>query len=156
VAKVITLGSKAPDFALKDQDKKTVRLSKFKGKKVLLAFRPLAWTPVCRDHMRSLEDHFKQLERLDTVALGIGVDSMFSNRAWAEVMEIEHTRLLADFWPHGAVARLYGVFREPDGFSERANIVIDEEQKVIFAKIYPISEMPDVDEIVAFLEKRGK
>jgi peroxiredoxin len=104
--------------------------------------------------MRSLEDHLEQFERLNTVALGIGVDSMFSNRAWAEMMEIEQTRLLADFWPHGAVARLYGVFREPDGFSERANIIIDEEQKVIFAKIYPISEMPDVDEIIAFLEKR--
>ena len=153
---MIALGSRAPDFTLKDQNQKTVRLAKLKGKKVLLAFRPLAWTPVCRDHMKSLENHFKQLERFNTVALGIGVDSMFSNRAWAEMMEIEHTRLLADFWPHGAVARLYGVFREPDGFAERANIVIDEEQKVIFAKVYPISELPDVDEIIIFLEKRGK
>jgi len=152
---LIKLGSKAPDFTLKDQNKKTVHLSKLKGKRVLLAFRPLAWTPVCRDHMRLLEEHYEQLERFNTVALGIGVDSMFSNRAWTEMMEMKHTRILADFWPHGAVARLYGVFREEDGFSERASILIDEEQKVIFTKIYPISEIPDIDEILIFLEQRG-
>jgi peroxiredoxin len=152
---LIKLGSKASDFTLKDQNKKTVRLSKLKGKRVLLAFRPLAWTPVCRDHMRLLEEHYEQLERRNTVALGIGVDSMFSNRAWMEMMEMKHTRILADFWPHGAVARLYGVFREEDGFSERASILIDEEQKVIFTKIYPISEIPDIDEILIFLEQRG-
>jgi peroxiredoxin len=154
---VITVGSKAPDFSLKDQNKKTVRLSKFPGKKVLLSFRPLAWTPVCRDQMKSLDENYRRFEALNTVALGIGVDSVPSNKAWADVMEIEHTSLLSDFWPHGEVARLYKVFDEENGFAQRANIIVDEKQRVIFAKTYPTSELPEVEEVIKFLgEKRAK
>lgn len=150
---MIAIGTKAPDFTLKDQNSKPVTLSDFKGKKVLLSFRPLAWTPVCHDQMRSLEENHERLDRLITVALGIGVDSVPSNKAWGASMEIQNTRLLADFWPHGAVAQSFGVFREKDGFAERANIIIDENQKVIFAKIYPTSQLPDIEEIITFLQK---
>ena len=132
---MIEIGGKAPDFALKDQNGKIVRLSAFKGKKVLLSFRPLAWTAVCHDQMRSLEENHLHLDELNTVALGIGVDSVPSNKAWAESMEIKNTRLLSDFWPHGEVAKSYGVFREKDGFSERANILLDEDQKVVFVQV---------------------
>ena len=66
-------------------------------------------------------------------------------------MDIKNTKLLVDFWPHGDVARLYGVFREKDGFAERANIIVDEEQEVVFVKIYPTSQLPDFDEIIKFL-----
>ena len=150
---MLKIGSKAPDFALKDQNKKIAKLVSFKGKKVLLSFRPLAWTPVCHDQMKSLEEYHKRFEELNTVAFGIGVDSSPSNKAWAESMKITKTRILADFWPHGEVAMAYGVFREKDGFSERANIVIDENQKVIFARIYPIDDLPDIGEIIKFLSK---
>jgi len=148
---MIAIGSKAPDFVLKDQNGKTLRLSSFSGKKVLLSFRPLAWTAVCHDQMRSLEEHHLRFEELNTVALGIGVDSVPSNKAWAQSMDIKNTRLLADFWPHGEVANLYGTFREKDGFPERANIIINEEQEVIFTKTYPTSQLPDFEEIVEFL-----
>ena len=150
---MLKIGSKAPDFALKDQNKKIAKLVSFKGKKVLLSFRPLAWTPVCHDQMKSLEEYFKRFGELNTVAFGIGVDSSPSNKAWAESMKITKTRILADFWPHGEVAMAYGVFREKDGFSERANIVIDENQKVIFARIYPIDDLPDIGEIIKFLSQ---
>jgi len=150
--KMIAIGSKAPDFILKDQNGKTVRLSSFSGKKLLLSFRPLAWTAVCHDQMRSLEENHLRFDELNTVALGIGVDSVPSNKAWAQSMDIKNTRLLSDFWPHGEVANLYGIFREKDGFSERANIIINEEQEVIFAKTYPTSQLPDFEEIVKFLE----
>ena len=102
--------------------------------------------------MSSLEENFEQFDKLNTVALGIGVDSSPSNKAWAKSLGIEKTRLLADFWPQGEVARLYDVFRSKDGFSERANIVIDENQIVIFAKLYPIQQLPDVKEIMRILE----
>ena len=148
---MIKVGTRAPEFALKDQNGKTVKLSGLAGKKVLLSFRPLAWTPVCHDQMKSLEDSHAQFDELNAVALGIGVDSVPSNKAWAESMGIKNTRLLSDFWPHGAVSKAYGIFREDDGFSERANIVIDEKGKVIFAQTYPIAQQPDVEEIVETL-----
>jgi peroxiredoxin len=59
---------------------------------------------------------------------------------------------LSDFWPHGEVAKLYGIFRDKDGFSERANIMVDENQKVVFFKVYPIRELPDMNEIINFLK----
>jgi len=102
--------------------------------------------------MRSLEENFDRFDKLNTVALGIGVDSAPSNKAWAKSLGIERTRLLADFWPQGEVAKLYGVFWDKDGFSERANIVIDENQVVVFAKIYPIQQLPDIEEIMRVLE----
>ena len=149
---MISVGSKAPDFSLKDQNKKVVKLSKFKGKKIILSFRPLAWTPVCHDQMLSLEENFDHLAMHNTIALGLGVDSVPSNKAWAESMGIVKTRLLSDFWPHGEIAKSYGVFRETDGFSERANIIIDESQKVVFAKVYPTNQLPDVLELIHFVE----
>jgi peroxiredoxin len=148
---MIAIGTRAPDFSLKDQNGKTVRLSRFKGKKVLLSFRPLAWTAICHDQMRSLEDNHMRFDELNTVALGIGVDSAPSNKAWAQSMDIKNTRLVADFWPHGAVAAAYGVFSESDGFAQRANIVVGEGGEVVFAKSYPTSELPDIEEVMEFL-----
>ena len=149
---MIGVGSKAPDFALKDQNGRTVKLSGLAGRRVLLSFRPMAWTAVCHDQMKSLEDNHAKLDSLNAVALGIGVDSVPSNKAWAESMAIGNTSLLADFWPHGEVAKSYGVFREKEGSSERANILVDEQGKVIFAKTYPIAQQPDMEEIVKFLQ----
>ena len=150
---MLEIGSKAPDFSLKDHNGKTVKLSSFKGKKVLLSFRPLAWTAVCHDQMRLLEENHLHFDELNTIAFGIGVDSVPSNKAWAYSMDIKDTRLLSDFWPHGEVAKSYGIFRDKDGFSERANIIIDEEQKVVFAKVYPTAQLPDFEELSKFLEK---
>jgi peroxiredoxin len=150
---VISIGTKAPDFKLKDQDGKVVTLSALQGKKVLLSFRPLAWTAVCTDQMKSLENNFDILAELNTVALGIGVDSAPSNKAWAQSMNIKKTRLISDFWPHGEVSKLFGAFREADGFSERANILIDENGKVVFTRLYPTAQLPDIQEIINFLKK---
>jgi peroxiredoxin len=153
---MLVIGSKAPDFNLKDQNGKSVKLSAFKGKKVVLSFRPLAWTPVCTDQMKSLEEHFEEFARLNSVALGIGVDSSPSNKAWAKSLGIEKTVLLSDFWPHGEVAKSFGVFREKDGFAERANIIIDENQTIIFAKVYPVGQLPDIEEIIRFIAKSAR
>jgi len=104
--------------------------------------------------MKSLEENYAQFKIFNTTTFGIGVDSAPSNKAWAKSLGIKKTSLLCDFWPHGKVAQLYGVFRDKDGFSERANIVIDENQVVTFIKIYPIEQLPDIKEVIAILGVR--
>jgi peroxiredoxin len=146
------IGNKAKDFALKDQNGKKFTLSQFRGKKVLLSFHPQAWTDVCAKQMKSLEENKEALDSFNTVALGISVDTIPSKKAWAESLDIKNTPLLSDFWPHGEVAKLYGIFREKNGFSERANIVVDENQKMVFFKVYDIPQLPDMKEIIDFIK----
>jgi len=148
---IIKKGDKAKEFTLKDHDDKEVRLSDFEGKKVLLSFHPLAWTSVCAEQMKALEAHKGKLDSLNTVALGLSVDTVPSKNAWAKELGIQNTRLLCDFWPHGEVAQAYGIFREKNGFSERANIILDEDRRVLFVKVYPIRELPDIEEILKAL-----
>jgi peroxiredoxin len=76
------------------------------------------------------------------------VDSVPCKRAWAESLGIKKTRLLADFWPHGGVAQAYGVFDEEKGYSGRANIVVDESRRVVFAKAYPAATVPDMQDVI--------
>ena len=147
------MGDRAPDFTLKDNHGKEAVLSEFRGKKVVLGFHPLAWTKVCAEQMKGLEANFDRFENLNAVAFGVSIDSTLCKKAWAESLGVEKTRLLSDFWPHGAVATAYGTFRDADGFSERAVFVLSEQGTVQFQKIYPIKELPDIEEIIAQLEK---
>lgn len=144
-------GEQAPDFTLKDQKEQEVSLSNLRGKRVVLSFHPLAWTEVCRIQMQDLEKHKADFERLGAVALGLSVDSVPCKKAWAEAIGVQETPLLADFWPHGGVAQAYGIFRERNGFSERAVFIVDEEGIIRFRKVYPIREVPDIDEIINVL-----
>lgn len=131
------VGDTAPDFTLRDQNEGDVALSDFRGKKVVLSFHPLAWTSVCKSQMQDLEEHGEDFGRLDAVALGLSVDSVPCKRAWAEAIGIQETPLLADFWPHGGVAQAYGIFREKNGFSERAVFIVDREGVVRFKRSIP-------------------
>lgn len=153
--KILKIGDKAPDFTLMDNRNKEFKLSDFKGKKVLLSFHPLAWTSVCAAQMKSLEDNKAVLDGLNTVAVGLSIDAVPTKNAWAKNLGIKDTRLLSDFWPHGGVAKQYGAFREKEGFSERENIIIDENGRVEFIKVYRIDELPPIDEIINFI-KTGK
>ena len=149
--KLVQPGEKGKPFLLKDNRDKEVRLSDFKGKKVLLSFHPLAWTGVCAEQMKALEANKERFALLNTVALGLSVDSVPSKNAWAKTIGIKHTPLLCDFWPHGKVAKAYGLFRQANGFSERANIILDEKQRVTFVKVYPTAQLPDIEEILKAL-----
>jgi peroxiredoxin len=149
--KLIEQGEKGKPFFVKDHRDKEVRLSDFKGKKVLLSFHPLAWTGLCADQMKALEANKERFDLHNTVALGISVDTVPSKKAWAQTLDIQHTPLLCDFWPHGKVIKTYGLFRKANGFSERANILLDERHRVIFVKVYPISQLPDIEEIFRVL-----
>ncbi|MBE9508594.1 MAG: redoxin domain-containing protein [Chloroflexi bacterium] len=149
----IAVGDAAPNFALKDQSEKEVALSDLRGKKVLLSFHPLAWTSVCKVQMQDLEKHNEDFDRLHAVALGLSVDSVPCKKAWAGAIGVQDTSLLADFWPHGSVARAYGIFREKNGFSERAVFIVGGEGVVRFKRVYPIREVPGIEEILAVLEE---
>ena len=144
-------GDKAPDFTLKDVHNKDVSLSGLAGKRVLLSFHPLAWTPVCSAQMKALEQYADILEKNNCVALGISVDPVPSKNAWAKSLGVSRTILLSDFWPHGEVAKKYGIFRQGDGFSERANILLDENRYIMHASKYMISEVPVLAEFMGLL-----
>jgi peroxiredoxin len=150
--KILSIGKRVRDFTLTDQDGKPVQLSSFRGKKVLLSWHPLAWTSVCSLQMKSLEKNRRAFAKLGTVALGLSVDPVPSKRAWAASLKIRETRLLSDFWPHGKTAKALGLFRSDDGISERANLILDEKGRIIFLKVYPIRQLPDIGEILAFLK----
>ena len=150
------VGLKAKSFTLPDQNDQEFRLADFKGKRILLSFHPLAWTSVCAEQMKSLEKTRDTFESLNTVAVGVSVDTVPSKKAWANSLGIRNTRLLSDFWPHGKVARLYGIFRREDGISKRVNIVIDENQAIAFFKIYKLGQLPDIQEVVDIIRKMPK
>lgn len=144
----ITIGTSAPDFNLKDNRSNMVSLSDYKGKKVLLSWHPLAWTQVCAEQMQSLETNYPRFEALNTIPLGLSIDPVPSKNAWAKELKIATVKLLSDFWPHGEVAKAYGLFRGLEGFSERANVIVDESGKIMWVKIYAIHELPDIEEVI--------
>ena len=149
---MIQPGDPAGNFSLKDQNDKTFDLFENMGKRTLLSFHPLAWTAFCAGQMKSLEDNSDVFSSLNTVAVGISVDSVPCKKAWAEKLGISKTPLLCDFWPHGMVAQQYGLFRHANGFSERANVIVDEKPKVVFVKVYPVHSIPDIQEVIAFIK----
>jgi peroxiredoxin len=151
MAGTLRAGDRAREFVLYDQHDNEVRLSRFAGKKVVLSFHPFAWTIVCAEQMRALEANWKKMVSLNAVALGISIDTPPSKNAWARELGVRNTLLLSDFWPHGEVAKTYGLFDETHGYSERANIILDEGHRVILVRRYPIAELPDVEEILQVL-----
>ena len=140
-------------FVLKDQHKNDFVLKAYPDRKLLLSFHPLAWTDVCAKQMKSLEMNWGRLEELSVLPVGISIDSVPTKNAWANHLEIKNLRLLSDFWPHGEIAKMYEIFREKDGFSERANILLSQDLTVLWKKIYPIAELPDLDEVFMEIKK---
>jgi len=119
----------------------------------VLSFHPLAWTEFCRLQMQDLEKQKAEFDRMNAVALGFSVDSVPSKKAWAESIGVKETSIVADFWPHGAVAQAYGLFRDRNGFSERAVVLVDDQGVIRWKKVYPIKSVPDIAEILAEVEK---
>src|SRR5437870_5571700 len=131
---MLQVGDTAPDFELPthlDRDKK-VRLSELRGQNVVLAFYPFDWTPVCSTQMPGYETEKTRFAEHDARVLGISCDSAPSHAAWAEQLGGISYDLLADFHPKGEVCRLYGTYREEQGFSDRAVFVIDKEGKIAY------------------------
>ena len=150
----VNIGEKVKNFKLKDQNENEVSLKDFEGKKVLLSFHPLAWTSVCRKQMMALEKNYDQFIENNTVPLGISVDPLPSKKAWAEDMGLEKLQILSDFWPHGKLAKRLDNFVDKHGFSGRANILLDECLEMIWSKVYELSELPDIDEVLEKVEEK--
>ena len=146
---VVEKGKKIKKFNLVDQNEKEISLTDFKGKKVLLSFHPLAFTSVCAKQMKALDDNFEQFEKLNTVPMGISVDAQPSKTAWAETLGLKNLKILAYFHPKGQLAKEMGVYEKEEGFSGRANILLDEKGKVLWSKVYELSELPDLEEVIS-------
>ena len=150
---LIKAGDVAPDFTLQDNLENDVKLSDFKGKKVLLSWHPLAWTSICLDQMRSLERNMEAFRKLNAIPIGLSVDPQPSKKIWADALRLEELRILSDFWPHGKTAMDYGLFIEENGISQRANVIIDENGVVRWVKVYQLSQLPDIDEVLKVLSE---
>jgi len=146
-------GQMAPDFALPSTTGATVRLSDYRGKKnVVLSFVPAAFTPVCSDQWPGYKMARELFEEREAMILGISVDNMPSLHAWAVEMHGLWFPVLSDFYPHGAVARKYGLLRT-SGTSERAIVIIDKKGVIRFAKAFDINRRPDLGVIMGELDK---
>ena len=139
----VGVGSRAPDFTLKDQNGQPVTLSAFQGaKNVLLVFFPLAFTGICQGELDYVRDHLSEFENDDTATLAISVGPPPTHKVWATQSGFLFP-VLADFWPHGAVAQAYGVFNEDAGVSNRGTFVIDRSGIVRFAECKQPGEARD-------------
>ncbi len=139
----LEVGSAAPDFTLKDQAGTDVTLSSYRGKKnVVLVFYPMSFTSVCSAQLPGYNQKEHRWEEQEAVVLGISIDSVPVHKAFAEYLGGVDFPLLSDFYPHGDVARRYGVLR-PEGFSERATFVIDKRGIVRYAEVHPFGGVPD-------------
>lgn len=144
--------TQAPDFDLANQFGERVRLSDFRGvKPVALVFFPLAFSGVCTGELCALRDNLGLFKNHDVELLGISVDSKAALRAWAE-QEGYDFQLLADFWPHGAVAKEYGVFLDEKGFANRATFIIDVKGVIRASFITAPGEARSIEEYTAALE----
>ncbi len=141
---VVEVGQQAPDFELKDQHGTPVRLSDFQGQKnVVLVFYPLAFSGVCSGELCTLRDDFPEVTRDDVELLTVSVDSTFVLRTWADRDGFSF-RMLSDFWPHGAVAKLYGVFDEDKGVATRGTFIIDKSGQIRWMVMNPIPQARDI------------
>ena len=147
----LAVGTAAPEFTLKDQSQKEVKLSDLKGKRVVLIFYPLDWSPVCTNEHACIVNDMKRFEQLDAQVLGLSVDSAWSHKAFAEKMGI-HYPLLADFQPRGAVADKFGVYLADKGITGRAIVIIDRAGKIAWFKNYDIPTLPDMEEVANALK----
>ena len=123
----LSIGSAAPDFELSDQHGEKVSLSSFKGKKnVVVLFIPFAFTGTCTGELCALRDDLAPFQNDNVQLLAISCDSMFTQRIFAEQEGYKYP-VLADFWPHGAAAKAYGIFNEELGCAMRGTFIIDKE-----------------------------
>lgn len=147
----IEVGSLAPEFELRDQHGRTVTLSSYRGKSVVLVFYPWAFSRVCEGELCALRDELPRFEGDDVALLAISCDAMFSLRAFADRDRLVFP-LLADHWPHGATAKAYGVFNESTGAADRSTFIIDPQGTVAWSVHHAIPDARDLEEYSRILD----
>lgn len=149
----LQVGDPAPDFTLPTHNEGELNLSWYQGRKnVVLAFYPADWTPVCSTQIPSYSSLIDRFEELNTQVLGISVDSVPCHLAWAKSLGGLTYPLFSDFYPHGDVARRYGVLNGK-GFSERAVFVVDKNGVIRFIQRVHPAQLPDNEELLKALEE---
>lgn len=139
----VAVGSKAPDFSLKNQFGEDVTLSSLVADRpVLIVFYPFAFSGICTGELCTLRDAMPQFDQQQVRIVGVSCDPMFTQRAWADDQGFEFS-LLSDFWPHGAVAEAYGVFDEKAGFATRGTFLVDESMTVRWSLVNGPGEARD-------------
>jgi peroxiredoxin (alkyl hydroperoxide reductase subunit C) len=149
----LKVGDLAPDFTLTSASGEKVTLSDYRGKKhVVLAFFPFAFSGTCSAQLPSYEAELERFNSYDTQVIGVSADARHALGAWARQYSLTFP-LLSDFYPHGAVAKQYGVLHEL-GMPERALFVIDKEGKLRWIHVHrPMGEAPDNEELFDVLRK---
>jgi peroxiredoxin len=149
-------GVPAPDFTLPDASGRPVRLSDYRGQPVVLVFYPLDWSPGCSQQLDLYQAELDEFKKRGAQILAVSVDSLYSHGAWAAVRGLRFP-LLSDFAPKGDVARAYHVWREQDGFSERALYVIDADGVIRFSYVSPfVHHVPDIYELLRTVDAVAK
>jgi peroxiredoxin (alkyl hydroperoxide reductase subunit C) len=152
----VKVGDRAPDFTLPSISDEKVSLNQYQGKKnVVLSFVPAAWTPVCSDQWPGYNIVKDIFDENQAILLGITVDNIPTLYAWTNQMGKLWFPVLSDFWPHGAVAKKYGVLRS-NGVSERALFVIDKKGALRYVDVHDINKRPALENLVGVLEKLKK
>jgi peroxiredoxin len=142
----LLIGDLAPDFTLPNQFGEDVTLSQFRGQKpVVLVFYPLSFSGICTGELCEIRDNFSKFESSESELLAISVDSKYVQKVFAEHEGYKFS-VLADFWPHGGVARNYGVFLEEHGISNRATFVIDKEGVLVAKFVTAPGQARSLDE----------
>ncbi len=142
----LIIGDHAPDFELPNQFGENVKLSDFRGKKpVVIVFYPLSFSGICTGELCEIRDNFAKFDNENVELLAISVDSKFVQKQFAEHEGYKFS-VLADFWPHGAVAKAYGVFLEENGFSNRATFVINTEGELVAKFVTAPGQARSLDE----------
>lgn len=149
---ILQKGNIAPGFDLFATPDQKLSLDDLKGKRVILAFYPADWSPVCSDQMALYNETLKLFRKFNAELIGISVDSKWCHNAFAENRHL-HFPLLADFEPKGAVSKLYGVYNEMNGESKRALFVIDEQGVIQWSYLSPDAINPGADGILDALEE---
>jgi peroxiredoxin (alkyl hydroperoxide reductase subunit C) len=140
---MLAVGTAAPDFTLPDQNQQPVTLRDYRGdKNVLLVFFPLAFTGICQGELDQVRDHLPDYENDDSAALAISVGAPPTHKIWATESGFLFP-VLSDFWPHGAVSQVYGVFNGDTGFSNRGTFVVDRSGIIRFAEMKQPGEARD-------------
>jgi peroxiredoxin len=148
----LPVGTTAPDFTLPDAQGRPVSLSDFRGRPVVLVFYPLDWSPGCSRQLELYQQELAEFTARGAAVVAVSVDSIYSHGAWAAVRGITFP-LLSDFHPKGEVARRYGVWRDSDGFSDRALYVLDADGVIRYAHVSPrVEHLPDIYELFTALD----
>jgi peroxiredoxin len=147
-------GTKAPDFTLRSTPDKSVSLSEFRGRPVILAFYPADWSPTCGDQLALYNEVLPEFEQHNAQLIGISVDGVWCHAAYAKSRNLRFP-LLADFEPKGAVAKMYGTYMSSAGWSGRALFVLDGTGTIRWSYLSPIGVNPGADGVLTALESLG-